>query len=144
MAAYGLWRLSDAAFGIENPGSDGRALRKRAAAGGIGLIYLYLCYKAVRILLAGHAGTMTPHEQADTVLDLPGGSIILGCAALFLAVAGVVQIRKSGKCTFLHRLDERAQAPDLRLREDAENVPVKQLQIGAEREVLARGTVGEA
>ena len=111
MAAYGLWRLSDAAFGIENPGNDGKALRKRAAAGGIGLVYLYLCYKAVRILLAGEAGTMTPHEQADTVLDLPGGSIILGCAALFLAIAGVVQIRKSGKCTFLHRLDARAQAP---------------------------------
>jgi len=111
MAAYGLWRLSDATFGIENPGSDGKALRKRAAAGGIGLIYLYLCYKAVRILLAGEAGTMTPHEQADTVIDLPGGSIILACAALFLAVAGVVQIRRAGKCTFLHRLDKRAQKP---------------------------------
>ena len=42
LAAYGVWRLADAAFAIENPGRDGKALRKRAAAGCIGLIYLYL------------------------------------------------------------------------------------------------------
>ena len=51
LATYGLWRLADAAFGMENPGPDGKALRKRAAAGGIGVIYLYLAYKATRILL---------------------------------------------------------------------------------------------
>src|SRR5688500_5997604 len=56
LATYGLWRLADAAFGIENPGSDGKAIRKRGAAGLIGAIYLYLAYKAARILLAGNAG----------------------------------------------------------------------------------------
>jgi len=111
LAAYGLWRLADAAFGIENPGPDGKALRKRVAAGFIGLIYLFLSYKALRILLAGHAGTMSTQEQADTVLDLPGGAIVLGIAALVMAVAGANQFRKAGKCTFLHRLDHRAQEP---------------------------------
>jgi hypothetical protein len=111
MAAYGLWRLSDAAFGIESPGRDGKALRKRAAAGGIGLIYLALCYKAVRILLVGRAGTMSPREQAHTVLGMPGGTWILGSVALFLFVAGIVQLRKAGKCGFLDALDTRAQAP---------------------------------
>lgn len=111
LAAYGLWRLADAAFGIENPGPDGKALRKRSAAGFIGLIYLYLSYKAVRIILAGHAGTMNAQEQADTVLDLPGGAVVLGIAAAVLAVAGLNQFRKAGKCTFLYNLDYRAQAP---------------------------------
>ena len=111
LAAYGLWRLADAAFGIENPGRDGKALRKRSAAGFIGLIYLYLSYKAVRIILAGHAGTMNAQEQADTVLDLPGGAVVLGIAAAVLAVAGLNQFRKAGKCTFLYNLDYRAQAP---------------------------------
>ena len=111
LAAYGLWRLADAGFGIENPAPDGKSIRKRAAAAFIGFIYLYLSYKAVRILLAGRAGTMSAHEQADTVLDLPGGVIVLGFAALVLAIAGLNQFRKAAKCTFLQRLDHRAQAP---------------------------------
>ena len=111
LAAYGLWRLADAAFAIENPEGDGKALRKRAAAGFIGLIYIYLSYKAVRVLLAGKAGTMTVREQADTVLDLPGGALVLGFAALVLAIAGLNQIRKAAQCTFLRSLDDRARAP---------------------------------
>ena len=111
LAAYGLWRLADAAFGIENPGPAGKALRKRAAAGFIAFIYLYLSYKAARILLAGQAGTMNVHEQADTVLDLPGGVLVLGFAALVLGIAGLNQIRKAGQCTFLEPLDHRAKAP---------------------------------
>ena len=111
MAAYGLWRLADAAFGMENPGADGKAMRKRAAAGLIGLIYLYLAYKAVRVLLAGRAGSMDARAQADTVLDLPGGQWVLAFAALVLLTAGANQIYKAGKCSFLRRLDARAQQP---------------------------------
>jgi hypothetical protein len=110
LAAYGLWRLADAAFGIENPGREGKALRKRGAAAFIGAIYLYLAYKSVRILVAGRAGTMTTQEQADTVLDLPGGAWVLGLAALVLMAAGLNQFRKAGKCIFLRNLDHRAQA----------------------------------
>ena len=111
MVTYGLWRLADAAFGMENPGGDWKALRKRTAAGGIGAIYLYLSYKAVRVLVAGRAATMTPEQQADTVLDLPGGAAVLAFAALVLAVAGANQIYKAGKCSFLRRLDIAARAP---------------------------------
>ena len=100
-----------APFAIENPGPDGKALRKRAAAGFIGLIYLYLAYKAARILLAGRSGDISAQQQADTVLDLPGGVWVLGAAALILAVAGLVQLRKALKCSFLRHLDHRAQAP---------------------------------
>lgn len=111
MLAYGLWRLADAAFGMENSGSDGKALRKRAAAGLIGCIYLYLAYKAAGILLAGQSAASTPEQQADTVLDLPGGYLILGLAAVILLVAGAEQIRTAGKCSFLGKLDHRAKAP---------------------------------
>ncbi|QIL01785.1 DUF1206 domain-containing protein [Sphingomonas sinipercae] len=111
LSAYGLWRLADAAFGIEHPGGDAKAMRKRAAAGGIGLIYLYLAYKAARILLAGEAGEMSAAEQADTVLDLPGGALVLGLAALGLAAGGLNQIRKAWICTFLRNLDHRGRAP---------------------------------
>ena len=111
MAAYGLWRLADAAFGMENPGADGKALRKRAAAGFIGLIYLYLSYKGLQVLLAGRSGDLTAQEQADMVLDLPGGAVVLGLAALVLVVAGLNQLRKAAKCSFLARLDSSAERP---------------------------------
>lgn len=108
MAAYGLWRLSDGAFGIENSGGDSKALRKRAAAAFIGCIYLYVSYKAARILFAGSAGDQSPQQQADTVLDLPGGALVLGFAALVLVIAGGNQLRKAAQCKFLNRLDEGA------------------------------------
>lgn len=111
LATYGLWRLADAAFGIENPGPDGKALRKRGAAGVIGAIYLYLAWKATRILLDGDAGEASTQQQADTVLDLPGGQWVLAFAALVLAVAGANQVRKAYKCSFLDRLDFAAQEP---------------------------------
>lgn len=111
MAAYGLWRLADAAFGMENPGPGGKAVRKRAAAGFIGLIYLYLSYKGLRVLLAGRSGDLSAQEQADMVLDLPGGAVVLGLAALVLLVAGLNQLRKAAKCSFLRRLDSRAERP---------------------------------
>jgi hypothetical protein len=111
LATYGLWRLADAAFGMENPGSDNKALRKRGAAGVIGLIYLYLAYKATRILLDGNAGASSTQQQADTVLDLPGGQWVLGLAALVLAVAGASQLIKAHKCSFLRRLEAPAQQP---------------------------------
>lgn len=111
MATYGLWRLADAAFGMEHPGSDGKALRQRGVAGLIGAIYLYLAYKAAHILLDGSAGEASTQQQADTVLDLPGGQWVLGLVALGLSVAGAHQLHKAYTCSFLWRLDAAAQAP---------------------------------
>lgn len=114
LATYGLWRLTDAAFGIEHPGDDGKALVKRGGAGLIGAIYLYLAYKAARILLDGNAGSASTQQQADTVLDLPGGQLVLAVAALVLAVAGAYQLSKAVKCSFLNQLDAAAQAPPIK------------------------------
>ncbi len=111
LATYGLWRLADAAFAIEHPLDDGSALTKRAAAGLIGAIYLYLAYKATRILLDAGGASTSAQQQADTVLDLPGGQLVLGLAALVLAVAGAYQLHTAVTCGFLRRLDARAQAP---------------------------------
>jgi hypothetical protein len=114
LATYALWRLSDAAFGTEHGSGDWKALRSRVAAAGIGLVYLYMSYKAARVLLAGRSGAMGPQAQADTVLDLPGGWIMLGIAALFTFGAAVVQIYKSGKCSYLRLLDAYAIAPPVK------------------------------
>ena len=114
LATYALWRLSDAAFGTEHGSGSWKALRKRAAAAGIGLIYLFMSYKAVRVLLAGRAGTADTQQQADTVLDLPGGWFVLAGAALFMAGAGITQMVKAAKCSFLRPLDVDAMSKPVR------------------------------
>ena len=108
LGTYSLWRLSDAAFGTEHPGTGWKALGMRAIYGGVGAIYLYLAYKAVRVILAGRAETMGTAEQADTVLDLPGGDLVLAAVAIGLAVAGANQLWKGVHCKFMRRLREGA------------------------------------
>ena len=107
LATYALWRLSDAAFGTEHGSGSAKALRKRAMAGGVGLIYLYVAYKAVRVLTGGAESGGT-QQQADTILDLPGGWLVLGCVALLIIGAGVMQLIKATKCSFLENLDAEA------------------------------------
>ena len=103
------WLITlDAAFGTEHGGRGWEALGKRVVAGGIGLIYLYLSYKAVRVVLAGRAGTMGTAEQADTVLDLPGGDLVLSGVAVGLVIAGMNQLWKAIRCRFMRRLREGA------------------------------------
>ena len=112
LATYALWRLSDAAFGTEHGSGDSKALRKRAAAAGIGLIYLYMSYKAFKLLTAGRAESgNAQQEQASEVLQLPGGWIVLGAVALFIIGAGIFQLIKAAKCSYLKNLDAEAMSP---------------------------------
>ena len=53
MFGYGLWRVSDAAFGMDSGRHHPKAWRRRIAAATSGAIYLFLAYKAVRIMLQG-------------------------------------------------------------------------------------------
>lgn len=114
LAAYGLWRLTDAALGMEHGGHDAKAAWHRAGAGVIGVIYLYLAYKAYGVLSAGRAEEATPQQQADTVLDLPGGQIVLGVAAIILVAAAFGQFKKALSCSFLDKLTGAARAPAIK------------------------------
>ena len=111
MAGYGLWRVSDAAFGMDSGRHHAKAWRRRISAGCSGIIYLFLAYKALRIMLQGFAGSGDAHEHAATALNLPAGTFLLGVAAAILAGAGAVQIWKAGSCSFLRHLDQPASRP---------------------------------
>lgn len=111
LAVYGLWRLSDLALATEHPGRERKAMLMRVAAGFIGMIYLFLAYKAVRVLVEGRTGgssSAATQAQADHVLDLPGGEIVLFLVALVLAAAGAAQLWKAAHCKFMARLREGA------------------------------------
>ena len=114
MAIYGIWRVADAALGMENPGHDGKAYRKRAAAGLVGVTYLLLAYKAVSLFRGTSTDGGGTQQQAGKALDLPGGEWVLGILALGVIAAGVFQIVKAFKCKFMRRLDPKAQRPFVR------------------------------
>lgn len=100
-AAYGLWRLADAAFGTEHPGDGSKVMVKRLGAGASGLVHVFLAYKTVDIADGTSAGAGGADGQAQMVLDLPGGQLLLGAIALGLAVAAMVQFGRASKCSFL-------------------------------------------
>lgn len=104
-AVYGLWRLADAAFGIESGRHHWKAWRKRIAAATSGVIYSYLAYKAARIVFAANVGHDEARQHTEQALHLPGGELFVLVAAAVLLGAAVAQFVKAVRCNFLHRLD---------------------------------------
>lgn len=103
--AYGLWRLSDAALDTEGRGDDAKGLAGRAGAAGSGIIYLFLAYQAWQLLSGNGGGSGGGAEQqTQTALQLPAGGLLVGIAALVLLVAGIWQLVKAYKCSFLKHL----------------------------------------
>lgn len=111
MLGYGLWRMSDAIFGMDSGTEGAKAWRHRAAAAASGTIYLFLAYKALRFVLLGWTGTGGPQQNASRALNLPNGPLLLGIAAAIAAGAAMVQLYKAGSCSFLRHLDDRARRP---------------------------------
>jgi hypothetical protein len=108
MAGYGLWRLSDAAFGMESGRHRWKAWAKRIGAATSGVIYCWLAVKAGRILFAARPdGNETQHHAAQA-LHLWGGDLAIEATAAILLGAGVVQLYKAATATFLDYLDSEA------------------------------------
>ena len=111
MAGYGLWRVSDAAFGMDSGRDHPKAWRRRVAAACSGGIYLYLAYKALMVMLGVRHIGGGARENAELALHLPAGTLALAIAAAVLVGAGFVQLWKAGSCSFLYHLDEAARRP---------------------------------
>ncbi len=107
--AYGLWRLSDAAFNIERHEDGKKGLGERLGAAASGIVHLFLAWQAIRILQhstsASSGGGGGTQEGAQTALQLPGGQAMLVLAGLVLLVVGAVQLKKAWKAEFLKHLE---------------------------------------
>lgn len=104
---YGLWRLADAALGIECKGDEKEAM-KRFAAGISSAVHLYLAKQALEVALGDSRLTENgAQHQARELLQLPGGQVMLGLVAALLLAAGAYQLVVASKCSFLAKLDER-------------------------------------
>ena len=105
LCAYGLWRLSDAAFDIERHGADRKGLVERVGAAVSGIAHLALTWQAVRLIRGlGSAGDGT-QAGAQAALDLPGGTILVFVGAVVLFGVGVAQLVNAAKGSFLKYLE---------------------------------------
>jgi hypothetical protein len=104
--AYGIWRLSDAAFDIERHGSDGSGLRERLGAAGSGIVHLLLAWQAIRLMQGiGAQSGDGAQESAQSTLQLPGGGMLLTLAGAVLIGVGLFQLVKAAKASFLKHLE---------------------------------------
>ena len=110
-AAYGLWRLADAALDSEGHGSDGKGMVMRLGGAASGVVHLGLAYIVAGMALGnggGGSGGDSTSEGAATALNLPGGWTLLIIAAFGLLLVGGYQLVNAAKGSFLRRLDSRA------------------------------------
>lgn len=116
LAAYGLWRLADAALDIEGHGAGTKGLGGRLAAAGSGIVYSALAWQAFRLMDSPTAVSAGGAEEtARTAIALPGGPLLLIAAGAILVAVGLYQLVKAYKCAFCDRLDSRvASLPSVR------------------------------
>jgi Domain of Unknown Function (DUF1206) len=106
LLAYGIWRLSDAAFDIERHGTDKSGIVERLGAAASGLIHLLLAWQAIRLIQGtGAASRSGAQDGAQSVLQLPGGGTMLIVAATILLGVGLYQLVKAAKGSFLKDLE---------------------------------------
>jgi len=105
LALHCVWRLMLAARGDVGP--DGPAdVVKRLGQLGRGIIYAGFTFVAVKLLLdSGGSSGNTQREATATVLDWPGGQVIIGLIGLAVIGAGLWNISKAPRRSFEDDLD---------------------------------------
>jgi hypothetical protein len=107
LLAYGIWRLSDAAFDIERHGSDRKGVVERVGAIVSGVVHLVLTWQAVRLIRGVKSAGDGTQAGTQVALDLPGGTVIVMLGAVVLFGVGLVQLVKAAKGSFLQYLEPR-------------------------------------
>jgi len=108
LLAYGMWRLCDAALNVERHGTDGSATVERIGAAGSGFVHLFLAWQAIRMMQGVKAaGGGEAQNSATSVLQVPGGGILLLLGSLVLLATGAFQLAKAFKGSYLKHLEPR-------------------------------------
>ena len=111
-AAYALWRLSEAAYGVAGEGNRaGPRLRSLARA----VIYAGLAYLTLEVL-SGTQGSQSRQQQDVTakVMHHPGGRWLVGIIGLIIVVIGLVLISEGLRRRFMRYLRTSQMSPKTR------------------------------
>lgn len=105
LVAYGLWRLADAALNIERHATDNSGALERAGAAGSGIVHLLLAWQAIRLMRGAPASGDGAQDNAESVLQLPGGGMLLVAGGILLLAVGAFQLIKAAKASYLEHLE---------------------------------------
>lgn len=108
MIAYAVWRLVDAAYDLENYGSDGEAVIARLGMITTGLIHLAIGVLAFLLLFTDRggdgAGSSTISEAVRAVFAVPAGVWIVGLGGVVTIGAGIYYVAKAIRETYRDHL----------------------------------------
>jgi hypothetical protein len=112
-AAYALWRLSQAAFGVtgEKPGPGPRL--KSLARAVIYAVFSYLTFKVI----AGTQGKSQSRKQQDitaNVMHHSGGRWLVGIVGLIIVIVGVLLVAEGLRRKFMKQLQTGQMSPRTR------------------------------
>ncbi len=104
-AAYALWRLSEAAFGVTG---DGKAAGPRVKAAASAVVYGFLSFTTVSVLTSsGGSSRSQASQQADItakVMSHTGGRWLVGLVGLVVVAVGAVMVWDGVKQKFMKYL----------------------------------------
>ncbi len=111
-AAYALWRLSEAVYGVAGDGKRaGPRLRSLARA----VIYGGLAYLTFKVI-SGTQGSQSGQQQDVTarVMEHPGGRWLVGIAGLVIVIIGLVLAMEGVRRKFMKYLRTSQMSPTTR------------------------------
>jgi hypothetical protein len=111
-AAYALWRLSEAAYGVAGDGKRaGPRLRSLARA----VIYAALAYLTFQVI-SGTQGSLSGKQQDITAraMQHPGGRWVVGIAGLIILIVGLVLAIEGSQRKFMKYLRTSPMSPRTR------------------------------
>jgi hypothetical protein len=98
-AAYALWRLSEAAFGVAG---KGRKVGPRVQSFARGLVYAFLAWTAVSLLLGSRTKQSSQQRgYAAEVMSHPGGRWLVGAVGAVVVVVGLALVVEGVRLTFM-------------------------------------------
>ncbi|WP_246020559.1 DUF1206 domain-containing protein [Paracoccus subflavus] len=106
MLAYAIWRVVDAAFDLEDYGTDGKGIIARigmVVTGGIHLGIGMLAFSLLFSSSGGSDGSSIPRHVGQ-VMEWPGGRWIIGLVAVLILGAGGYYLRQGWKGEFRKHL----------------------------------------
>jgi hypothetical protein len=112
-AAYALWRLSEAAFGVTGEGYGAGPRLKSAARAVVYAGFAVLTFD----IIAGTGGSQAKREQdwSAKAMHYPGGRWLVGAIGLAVVIVGLVLVLEGVRAKFMRLLETSRMSPRTRV-----------------------------
>jgi hypothetical protein len=111
-AAYALWRLSEAAFGVTGDGSGAGPRLKSLGRAAVYAGFAYLTFKVI----TGEQGSQSRQQQDLTarVMHHSGGRWLVGIVGVIIVIAGLILVAEGIRAKFMKYLQTSQMSPRTR------------------------------